>query len=298
VAKSGRRPTSLEFQVFRGSNAVRQRLITPDELRGRSWTNVRYGIYADARLERDHALACRAAILGLPPRATIAGPSAAYLWGVEHAASATDDVHLIAPPETRISPRRGVRVHATPLDASERVDGPVPRTTALRTAWDVAWWLRLLDAVPIIDALLAGDLVDAGSLADLLVARRGKRGYRRAATAFGLADGASQSVPESQLRVRLVGAGLPRPVAQLAVRVADGLILHPDLAWEEYRVAVEYDGSWHATPEQMRRDRRRLNLLVAEGWLVLHVTSDRLRRDFAGIVREVRAALVSRGWRA
>jgi len=81
------------------------------------------------------------------------------------------------------------------------------------------------------------------------------------------------------------------------VIVADGVVLHPDLAWEKYRVAVEYDGAWHATVDQMRRDRRRLNLLVAEGWLVLHVTNDRLRHDFDGIVREVQAALRSRGWR-
>ena len=61
-------------------------------------------------------------------------------------------------------------------------------------------------------------------------------------------------------------------------------------------MAVEYDGQWHADAEQLHRDRRRLNQLVAAGWLVLHVTSQRLRHDFAGIVRETRAALLSRGW--
>jgi very-short-patch-repair endonuclease len=39
-------------------------------------------------------------------------------------------------------------------------------------------------------------------------------------------------------------------------------------------------------------------LLVAEGWLVLHVTSQRLHDDFPGLVREIKAALRSRGWRA
>lgn len=43
-------------------------------------------------------------------------------------------------------------------------------------------------------------------------------------------------------------AGLPKPVVQCPVRVADGLILHPDLAYEEWKVAVEYDGIWHADP--------------------------------------------------
>jgi hypothetical protein len=297
VSISRPRPPSLEFHVFRGSDALRIRLLTEDQLHGRSWQHVRYDVYGDARLERDHALACRAAITGLPPRATIAGPSAAFLWGVEHAAGADDDVHLIAPPDARISPRRGVRVHAVGLAVGERVDGTPPRTTPLRTAWDVAAWLPPLAAVPIIDSLLATQLVSTADLADTIAARVGKRGWRRAAKAFGLADAGAQSVPESRLRVRFVSAGLPRPVVQLAVVVAGGIVLHPDLAWEEFRVAVEYDGVWHATADQMRRDRRRLNLLVADGWLVLHVTSDRLSRDFGGVVREVKAALWSRGWR-
>ena len=82
--------------------------------------------------------------------------------------------------------------------------------------------------------------------------------------AFEVADGAAQSVPESQVRVHFLGAGLPRPTAQLPVPVASGLTLHPDLAWEEFKVAVEYDGLWHGDADQFHRDRRRLNLLVGD----------------------------------
>jgi hypothetical protein len=194
------RPPSLEFRVFRGSDAVRARLLTEDQLHGRCWQHVRYDVYSDARLERDHGLACRAAITGLPRRATIAGPSAAFLWGVEHAAGPNDDVHLIAPPDARISPRRGVRVHAVGLDADERVDGAPARTSPLRTAWDLAGWLPPLAAVPIIDSLLAMQLVNPVELSDLVAARVGKRGWRRSAKAFGLADARAQSVPESRVR--------------------------------------------------------------------------------------------------
>jgi very-short-patch-repair endonuclease len=114
---------------------------------------------------------------------------------------------------------------------------------------------------------------------------------------FGLADPGAQSPTESHLRVRLVLAGLPRPVAQHPVRGPSGLVLHPDLAWPQFRVAVEYDGQWHADPDQLTRDRYRLNQLVAAGWLVLHVTGRRLHREFPALVREIRAALVARGWR-
>ena len=126
----------------------------------------------------------------------------------------------------------------------------------------------------------------------------GQRGSRLAARAFSMVDGRSQSRPESVLRVGLVSAGLPKPVVQLAIVLPNGVTLHPDLAWEEYRVAAEYDGLWHGDADQFHRDRRRLNLLVASGWLVLHVTSQRMRTDFPGVVREIRAALESRGWQA
>ncbi|MEK8109078.1 hypothetical protein NKG94_38615 [Micromonospora sp. M12] len=122
-------------------------------------------------------------------------------------------------------------------------------------------------------------------------------GGRRARWVFDVADGGAESPPESHLRVRLLLGGLPRPAVQHPMRLPSGVVLHPDLAWPKYRVAVEYDGQWHSDPEQLHRDRRRLNLLVGAGWLVLHVTSRRLHGEFPALLGEVRAALVSRGWR-
>jgi Protein of unknown function (DUF559) len=292
------RPKDLQWQVFRGSEAIGRRLVTADQLRSRAWFRVRQDVYADARLDRDHELVCRAAALRLPPRAILAGPSAAYLLGVEHAASERDPVHVITPPDSDLGPRGGLRAHATRLLASEITEhGGLRLTTPARTAWDVACWLDIVTAVGIVDGLLGQGLVTAPQLDGLVAARRGERGWRRAAEAFGLADGNAQSPPESQLRVRLVVAGLPRPIAQFAVPLPTGITVHPDLAWPEFKVAVEYDGHWHADADQLHRDRRRLNQLVAAGWIVLHVTSQRLHRDFARVLREIRDALTSRGWR-
>jgi very-short-patch-repair endonuclease len=44
----------------------------------------------------------------------------------------------------------------------------------------------------------------------------------------------------------------------------------------------------------LHADRHRLNRLVAAGWLVLHVTSLRLRTDLDGILTEITAALAAR----
>ncbi|MFF5178766.1 endonuclease domain-containing protein [Micromonospora sp. NPDC000316] len=158
-------------------------------------------------------------------------------------------------------------------------------------------WLDPIRAVAIVDAMLGLGLTDRDTLTEVAGRNADRSGGRRARWVFDLADGRAQSPPESQLRVRLVLGGLPRPVAQHPVRLPTGVVLHPDLAWPEYRVAVEYDGQWHADADQLHRDRRRLNLLVGAGWLVLHVTSRRLHAEFPAVLREVGAALTSRGWR-
>jgi very-short-patch-repair endonuclease len=66
-----------------------------------------------------------------------------------------------------------------------------------------------------------------------------------------------------------------------------------DLAFPEQRVAIEYDGAWHAERGQFTKDRRRLNALVAVGWTVLHVTAADMR-DPEALIAEVRALLDAR----
>ncbi|WP_428963304.1 endonuclease domain-containing protein [Micromonospora fluostatini] len=347
------RPRSLAFQVFRGSEAVRCGLLTKHQLRSSAWLRVRHDVYADARLDRDHTLACRAVALRLPATVLLAGPSAAYLHGVEHAASFADDVHVLTTGSVRVAAQHGVRVHTSQSDAvpapavafrSPTTDraGPVPaglilagspagptgdgppaglildgspaglggdgppagliqvgppaRSGPAEAAWETAAWLEPAHAVGIIDTLLRRGLTDHAALDAVLTERAGQPGSRRAGLAFGLADPAAQSPPESHLRVRLVLSGLPRPVAQHPIRLPSGRLLHVDLAWPGFRVAVECAGPGPVDHEQLHRDRERRRQLAAVGWLVLHVTARRLHRDLSGVLREVHAALTAGGW--
>ena len=87
-------------------------------------------------------------------------------------------------------------------------------------------------------------------------------------------------------------AGL-RPVSQHVVLDARGrFVARVDLAFPGQRVAVEYDGAWHAAPGQFARDRRRLNALQAAGWRVLHVTAADLHHPELVIAR-LRALLAA-----
>jgi very-short-patch-repair endonuclease len=288
------RPSALTGRVFRGRQAVRLGLITPDGLRSDAWTRLRQDVYADARLNRDHELACRGALARLPPATVIAGPSAAFLHGVKHAAGYTDDVHVITSPTVRIGRQLNLRVHHLDLRQDE-VTGRVTRPA--RTAWDVSTWLQPIDAVPIVDTLLNRGLITPDALARQIDRNEGRWGWHRASRIRQLVDGNAQSPAESRLRVRLMQAGLPRPVTQLPVRVSPSLVLHPDLGWPEWQVAMEYDGRWHGDPDQLHHDRRRLNHLVAAGWAVLHVTSTQLRQNFPQLIQELHKTLYARGWR-
>jgi len=90
VARSPARPRALQWQVFLGAQAVDHGIVTPYQLRSSAWISPLHGVYADSRLDCDHGLRCRAAALRLPAGVTFAGPSAAWLYGVEFAAGYGD----------------------------------------------------------------------------------------------------------------------------------------------------------------------------------------------------------------
>jgi hypothetical protein len=277
-------PAELQWQVFRGADVMRQGLLTEHQLRSTAWIRLRQDVYADARLERNHHLACRAIALRLPKAAVIAGPSAAYLHGVDHAAGFTSDIHVIIPTTARLSPQRRVLVHCTDVDPGDITDtDEMPHTTAARTAHDVATWLPVPKAVAIIDGLLRRRRATPQSLYQFLDQRRGMRGYRAAAAAFDLADPASKSPYHSHLRVRLIQDGLPRPTLQHTIPLPTGLDLEPDLAWPKYGVAVNFDD-------------RQFRILTLAGWTPVHAPTERFRRDYTGLLKEIRRTLVHSGW--
>ena len=48
------------------------------------------------------------------------------------------------------------------------------------------------------------------------------------------------------------------------------------MALVEWRIAILYDGAWHALRSQLERDRAQLRQLREVGWVVVHVTADLL----------------------
>ncbi|MGS2618144.1 endonuclease domain-containing protein [Micromonospora sp. LZ34] len=295
MSREPRRPAELVGQVFYSREAIQRGLLTKNDLRTSAWRRLFHNVYADARLEISHRTRCRAAASWLfPPGCAIAGRSAVALHGGA-TCGPDDDVEVVVEPSTRFGPLAGLLIHVAPWREGEvsRIDG-VPVTTVERTCWDVACWLDVIDAVALIDSLGHVGAVGRAELERYLMMRRGERGSRRFAEAISLTDPGAESLPESRLRVRLIKAGLPRPVTKHVITRAGRFVARVDLAWPELKVAIEYDGLWHHDPAQFHHDRQRLNRILGDDWIVLHVTSERMREDFAGFLMEVRAALTHR----
>ncbi|MDI1460302.1 hypothetical protein QEZ54_04925 [Catellatospora sp. KI3] len=297
MSRTPRRPQQLVGHIFSAAEVISSGILTRGELRSKAWRPLFRGVYADARTTFSHEARCRAAVRWLlPPRAVIAGRSAAAVHGGPEPADG-DPVDVLIPPGHRFGPVHGIRVHTADMADDEVVGFPrLTVTSPLRTCWDLTQWYDLVEAVVQVDALLGLGAVKPAELAEESARRLERRGGRRFAAVTGLADGGAASPPESRTRVGLVLAGLPRPVTQHVIDAAGRFVARVDLAWPRYRVAVEYDGVWHARTDQFHRDRRRLNDLVGQDWIVLHLTAHRLRTDFAGFVAEVAHALTVRGW--
>ncbi|MEU4558983.1 DUF559 domain-containing protein [Actinoplanes sp. NPDC023936] len=285
-------PPELTGRAFRGSTAVDAGLLTRGMLAGPSWSR----LFPDVYVHRDHELGqrdwCTAAMLTIPDGAAIGGLSAAGLWGAATPARATP-VHVVAPRTLRLRRDPRIAVQYTSLrpgDVTTR--NGLSLTTAERTAFDVGRRAGRADALVVLDALLHRHLLDPDALRRMMNSRANWPGTARLGALLPLADARSESPMETCLRLLLVDAGVPPGAVQFEVRQASGLLVgRVDLAWPDMRLAVEYDGDQHRTPEQFRQDVERLNVLRLAGWTVLRFTAEDVLRDRVRTVRLVTAAL-------
>lgn len=136
-----------------------------------------------------------------------------------------------------------------PPDDVVTVEG-LPVTSLARTVVDCALTLHPLEALVIADSALALG-VDRDELLEMLDARSGRRGIRRARLVIELADGGSQSAWETWVRYQLLRAGLPRPTTQMPIRTDRGLF-HTDLGYERWALGIEFDGLVKYRPNGVR----------------------------------------------
>ena len=259
-----------------------------------------------ARALREELQLIRALALRDHPTQFFSHRSAALLWGAPMPHAPCPDLHLSA-----FSPLRAPRVAGVRGHCLERARFQVDRHEGIALTSPASTWVTL-GHLPLAQLVAAGDYFvrvyraghgrkDVGK--PPLATREELRaaidlgrwpGAHRLRQALALIREDSWSPRESVVRVVLARAGLPEPELNRDVFDRHGIFLAcVDLAFLEFKVAVEYHGQVHA--ERYAEDVERVERLRADGWIVIQVTRT-LARDPHLLAQRVAQALRKRGW--
>jgi len=235
------------------------------------------GVYCPADLPEGPWTVLRAWLEALPPDSVVAGPTAAWLLGLD--LDPTNPVEVIVPIGSWARSRAGLRVRHCAITSSEVVRVQCQLATTIdRTLRDLSLRLSDVELMIAIDGAFRHGLTDASRL-------RFNRRLRR----LGELGAPAESAMETRLRWTLIQAGLPRPEVQTRLFDSAGeFVGRADLYYPSARLVIDYDGGNHR--DRLVEDNRRQNMLINAGYRVLRFTA--ADRPLT-ITAQVRQALVS-----
>ncbi|MCR2813894.1 endonuclease domain-containing protein [Microbacterium sp. zg.Y1084] len=232
--------------------------------------------------------------------------TAAVLWGVPLPPGillAHDELDVAVLHPRRPARARGLRGHRV---QPEHVRLTIHPEHGLPVPTPASTWAMLgsvlrhpYDLVAVADALVSDRRYDAArplaTRAQLEAAVFTKRrvGVRALREALVQVRPRVASRTETWTRLVIVDAGLPEPLINHSVVDGAGrFIACVDLAYPQWKVAVEYEGAHHLfDATQWASDIRRYEQLAAEGWRVIRVTSDELFLHPERLALRVRRAI-------
>ncbi|MDY0908870.1 endonuclease domain-containing protein [Microbacterium sp. CFBP9034] len=235
----------------------------------------------------------------LPSHAFACGATAASLQGMPLPA-AIELVALKRPtigvplPHNRIRrPQVAGRALAVSDDTLTEVRG-IRCTTLARTWVDLGAVLPLPRFVAVTDHLIArrGGRASVQSLRDAHVAAGAGRGSRIRAEGLALCSDGAESPRESETRTLLVLGGLPVPETNVDIFSDTRFVARVDMLYRAERLIVEYDGEYHQTDAQWRKDQARRAELISLGYRLVVVTSSDID-DPRTLVARVRRLLLA-----
>lgn len=240
-----------------------------------------------------HAM-CRSLVAVLPDGAAFSHGTAAGLLGAP--VRETSPLHVAVSPGSPRPRRRGMHVHVRDVMAADRlVHRGLLLTSGAQTWLDLAADTAPDELVAIGDALCRAGHLSAATLEERLARAGHARGVVLARRCAPLLTPLAASRPESLIRYWLLDSDLPAPEVQVPVLDDRGVaVLHSDLGYSRWKIAIEYEGRQHAEWRQFGRDVDRYSFMASRGWLVLRFGAVHLDRR-ARVVDRVGAALLSRG---
>ena len=236
------------------------------------------------------------------------GTTAVRVWGLPHPSPWTSEepLDVVLPPDATPPHSRGIRGRRLSEDraATWRI-GSIAVVDPVAAVFSCAGELTVAQAVVLLDALLT----DADNYPGLHKGRpvfstvdlesRVRRGAvpRPSDDPGGAAAGADgrRVAEETETRLLLVDAGLPEPIVQHDVHDGRRLIARIDLAYPQWKIAIEYEGDGHRTDAaQWRRDIQRQRDLEDRGWLVIRITQLDLTDGAGALLDRIRRAIAAR----
>jgi hypothetical protein len=277
--------------------------ITPGQLRNPAFGRPFFGTRTAAGIEDGLSTRCRSMATRMLRGQAFSHVTAALLHGIPLPLileRLSYPLHVMSPAPVRALRYRGVIGHEARLAPVEvMLVAGMPVTTVERTWCDLAALLSLPDLVAAGDYLLCWEhpRTTLPRLRDAAACYESQRGRSKLPSALAALSPRSRSRPESLLRVALVASPLPDPVPNFEVHLAlSHRNIEIDLAYPKYKVGLEYQGDHHREDRgQWRRDIKRGNDAVDEGWSMLYFTGDDTD-ELPVLMSRVERRLRSRGW--
>lgn len=265
-------------------------------IRRGEWIRVRWGGYCTREVwlaaddRQRHLLEAAAVVRALDGPPVLSHASAAAVWDLPLWGQDVRDVHVTRADGRSARHRAGVVHHAGMLSNGDVVGrGEFLVTAPARTVLDAAAHCDVEAGIVLADAALHERLTTPTELLQALNTRRDWPGAAQAARVVASADGRSESVGESRLRVACTGFGWPPPEPQHCFDTRLGKA-YVDLWIKEWRLALEFDGRIkYRTHEAARQGRSVEDVLWAE-----KRREDALRSLGVTVVRVVWADLQDR----
>jgi len=230
------------------------------------------------------------ALLSVGPRAALSHRTAAAVWGL-----ARDDPEAIHVTVTRANPRprSGVRIHRlTRLsEADVTTHANLRLTTPARTLIDFAAQADSSELYSAFAEARAKRLINDQALrAALARAPKNHSGAAIVRAMLSASDTYDRSKAERMMRRLCRQAELPQPRVNVHLH---GFLV--DFLWPDRRLIVEVDGyGTHGTRRAFEADRRRDQVHVAAGYVVIRITWQQLQHESLAVLARVAQALARR----
>lgn len=242
---------------------------------------------------------CAALTLRLDDEVLVSHTTAALIYGapLSFAHERSPLLHISVASPARPQHATGIVGHHLELEPGDIVTYRGMRMTSPERTWfDLAGMLSLPDLVAVGDYLIhwRRPFTTQQRIEHRLWTLSGKRGIQLARAASVFLTNRCESRPESHCRVLFSVGGLPEPeINHTLIDTDSASQLRPDFLFRHQRLIIEYQGDYHRTRAQWRKDMTRRAKLEAEGWYVMEINADDLRNPDE-LVHRIRTVLAKR----